>query len=330
MSTHKANKGSKASNTKATTATHAQNNDEISYDIITTDSWNINEHVCGPAKPNKSGQGKSAPFTYNKRKFFIKVPKMYCPFGASKPKPKPGDKEQENPPWSLQLSFGDDPQSQTFHKKALEFDQFMIDQAAKPDNCVSWLGAPKTKTYSREVVESKYNPMVKPKDQGEGVSQYPPYIRAQFPTTFKSPYEFTCEIYDKNNVLMDISTNPEAPNCISKIITPGTYCSALLSGSIWCNSTGYGVTWRVAQLKFFPPKGLPKGKCLVDDPEDDEYSETSDNEKNSPEDDDNMTIIDDIDINDTIDANTSENNVSSSNKNTPDLTKAKKHPNKKM
>ena len=272
MSRKQANKAQ----SQAQTATQGQKDAEVSYDIVTVDSWNIKSHDCGAAKPNKSGQGKSAPFTYGGRRFFLKVPKMYCPFGASKPKPKPNEKEPENPSWSLQMAFGDDPQCQLFQKKANEFDAFMIDEGAKPDNCIGWLGASKSKLFSREVVESKYTGMVKySKKDGEINPLYPPFIRAQFPTTFKPPYEFTCEIYDSKNNLLDVSVNPLAPNSITKVIPSGVWCSALLSGSIWCSANGYGVTWRIAQLKVFPSKGLPKGKCLVGDPSDEDDSEES-------------------------------------------------------
>ena len=275
-------KAQSTQNTQNQTAPKAQSSkeEEVSFDIITTDSWNPLNHTCGLAKVNKSGQGKSAPFAYNKRRFFLKVPKMYCPFGASKPKLKPNEKEPENPQWSTQLSFGDDPACQSFQKKAEQFDKFMIDQAMLPENQVSWLGASKTKPFSREVVESKYTSMVKyVKKDGEITTQYPPFIRAQFPTTFKAPYEFTCELYDKNNELLNASPDPKADNCISKIITGGCMASALLSGSIWANANGFGVTWRIAQLKAFPSKGLPKGKCLVDDPEEDEDDEDVEEEQ---------------------------------------------------
>ena len=157
----------------------------------------------------------------------------------------------------------------------------MIDEGTKADNNVSWLGAPKTKPYSREVVESKYSRMVKfSKKDGEIQTQYPPFIRATFPTTFKAPYEFTCEIYDKDNNPLSVSLDPNSPNSIQKVIPPGCRCSALLSGSIWCNGTGYGVTWRVAQLKVFPANGaLPKGKCLVEDPDDEAESDGENTEE---------------------------------------------------
>jgi hypothetical protein len=280
------------------TATNTQNqsqsqNQEAKYDIINPDSWDITKHTCGAAKPNKSGQGKSAPFSYDGNRFYLKTPKMYCPFGASRPKPQPGKPEPLVPSWSLQMTFTDEAQSQVFQEKALAFDEFMIDEATKPENCVGWLGAPKTKLFSREVVESKYSRMVKysKSKDGEVNTQYPPFVRAQFPTTFKEPYELTCEIFDNVGKLMDASPNPLASNCVTKSIPPGSSCSALLQGSIWCTASGYGVTWKLAQVKVFPPKGLPKGKCLVDDPEEDEKETTDSSTKpesssmlNDPED----------------------------------------------
>lgn len=277
----------KTTTTQQTTKSSTTSDDtEVSYDVINAQSWNINEHNCGAAKANKSGQGKSAILTYGKRRFYLKTPKMYCPFGASQPKPKPGDAPKENEQWSVQLAFGDDETCQAFQQKAQEFDEFMIDEGVKPENNVGWLGASKAKPFSRDVVDSKYTKMVKyskDKTTGEASTQYPPFVRVSFPTTFKAPYEFTCEIYDKNNELLSVSTNPTAPNSITKVIQNGCWCTALISGSIWCTTQGYGVTWRVAQLKIFPPKGsIPKGKCLVDDPEDDDEEVEEEKEEKEP------------------------------------------------
>lgn len=267
--------------TKATRAPKTSTEDEeISYEIISTDVWNPDNHKFGNGKPNKNGQGKSAAFTYGTKKFYLKVPKMHCPFGASKPKPKAGQKEADVPQYSLQMSFGDDNSGRTFQDKALKFDQNMIEEGSKPERTVDWLGAPKAKPYGREVVESKYTPLVKysKTPDGEVNTQYPAFIRPQFPTSFKNKNEFTCEIYNHKNDLMNVSINPNDDNFIGKLVPPNCQCSALLQGSIWCNTTtGYGVTWRVMQLKVFPSKAaLPKGKCLVDEPEDDEENEGDD------------------------------------------------------
>jgi len=222
---------------------------------------------------------------------------MYCPFGASKPKAKPNEKEPENPSWSLQMSFGDDQDCQQFQQRALEFDQFMINEACKPDNSAGWLGSSKNKPYSKEVVESKYSPMIKyAKKDGEVRHEYPPFIRVQFPTTYKTPIEFTCEIYGANNQSITVSPNPVVDNSISKMIPPGVWCSALLSGSIWCTTGGFGVSWRIAQLKVYPPKGLPKGRCLVSDPEESEIESEKEDEKTTTPDSDVGEIVEEIEI----------------------------------
>lgn len=286
---------------RTATSTNSNNSEpEVSYDIITPQSWKVTDHKCGMAKPNKSGQGKSASLTYNHRRFYLKTPKMHCPFGAGKPKPKAGEIEKENAQWSVQMAFIEDAECQVFQQKANEFDEFMIDEATKLDNNVGWLGGSKTKPFSREVVESKYTRMVKyskDKNTGEQSTQYPPFLRASFPSTFKAPFEFTCEVYDKSNRLMTISPNNESLDCISRVIPPGSMCSALLSGSIWCNAQGYGVTWRVAQLKVFPPRGvIPRGKCLVDDPEESDEDESEDEKSDDDEETEIVEEDDDVEI----------------------------------
>ena len=289
-------------NNQSQVSTHSSSNNEVNYDILNVHSWDVRRHNCGLAKVNKSGQGKSAPLTYNKKRFYLMIPKMYCPFGASKPKPKPGDKEPENPSWSVQMSFGDDELCKIFQSKVNEFDQFIIDQACQPEYQISWLGASKTKPFIREIVESKYNPMLKyVKKEGEINHEYPPFIRAQFATTFKPPYEFSCEIYDKDSQLLKASINPDADDCINKVIPNGCYCSALLAGSIWANATGFGVTWKIAQLKVFPLRGLPKGKCLVDDPDDDDDSnDNSSNDNQNDNNDENEGMLNQsVEVNDT-------------------------------
>lgn len=281
---------------KSTTTTTTEEPNEVSYDIISPHSWNIQKHMCGAAKVNKSGQGKSASLTYNKRRFYLKTPKMYCPFGASKPPLKPGEVEKDHTQWSVQLAFGDDAECQIFHTKAEEFDQFMIDEGMKTENIVGWLGGSKAKPFSREVVENKYSNMIKvSKKDGEVQTQYPPFIRAALPSQYQSPFDFTCEIYDKNNELLSASPNASDPNGITHIIPAGCMCSALLSGSIWCNTSGFGVTWRVAQIKIFPSRAtIPKGKCLVDDPEEEDEEDEEDEEEEKEKEDDIEEVTEEV------------------------------------
>lgn len=267
----------KSAQSKSKNSYNGQSNEESSYIVIASDQWDLNRHNFGLAKPNKSGQGKSAPFTYDKKKFFLKVPKLYCPFGASTPKISDKDKEKQGekaPAWSLQMAFTDSDASRNFQNKVNQFDQLMIDQATKTEYQNSWLGTSKSKPWSKEVIESKYNPMLKhAKKNGEINDEYPPFIRAQLPTTFNAPISFTTEVYDENNNKLEISNDPDDDNFITKVIPPGCKCAALLSGSIWANVNGFGVTWRITQIKLFPKDGIPKGQCMLDDPVDEDEEE---------------------------------------------------------
>jgi hypothetical protein len=255
--------------------------DEANYEIIAPTKWNIAEMVCGLARPNKSGQGKTAGLSWKGKRFYLRTPKMFCPFGASKPKPIAGKAPNSNDKWSIQMVFGDDEESQIFQEKAQEFDSYMISEGTKPEYCVSWLDAPKSKLFNRDVVESKYTVMVKHSmKDGEIQSQYPPFIRPTFPTTFNPPCEFRCELYDRSNRLLSASPNEQDDKCIAKVIPPGSQCIALMGGSIWCTAKGYGVTWSIQQLKVYPSKSsIPRGKCLVGDPEDEDEDEEENPDK---------------------------------------------------
>lgn len=264
-----------ASSSSASTTTTSEP-EQTSYEIITPQTWTIKDHKIGVVKANKVGQGKSAKMTYRGRNFYVKTPKMYCPFDAQRPPKMEGKQPKENEQYTVQLAINDDDaECQMFHQKVMEFDEYMISEACKPENCVNWLGAPKSKPYSREVVENKYSPMLKfskDKQTHEKSTMYPPFIRVGFPTTFKPPYEFTCEIYGKDNKTpLSVSTDPQADNCVSKIVPRGSMCSALLTGSFWSTAQSFGITWKIAQLKVFPPRDvLPRGKCIISDPEEEE------------------------------------------------------------
>jgi hypothetical protein len=240
--------------------------------ILNATNWIPNKSQTSTAKPNKSGQGKSVNLTYEGNRFYLKTPKMHVPFGGSQPPNLKGglnEKIKDIPQWNVQMVFSDDPENTTFLEKVREFDEFMINEAHRIDNNISWLGASRSKPFSKEVVESKYFPMLKhSKKDGEISDVYPPFIRIGLPTNYKNPKDFSCEFYDKDGILLNISANSLDSNSPTNMIPSGSYCAALIQGSIWCTSNGFGVTWKVAQIKIFPPKGsIPRGKCLVNDPD---------------------------------------------------------------
>ena len=184
----------------------------------------------------------------------------------------------EHPTGTAFICVSDDAENATFLEKVKAFDEFMISEAHKIDNNISWLGASRSKPFSREVVESKYFPMLKhSKKDGEISTVYPPFIRISLPTDYKNQKDFSCEFYDKDGTILSASSNAGDSNNPATVIPPGSYCAALMSGTIWTTSNGFGVTWKCAQVKVFPPRGsIPRGKCLVDDPEDDSESESED------------------------------------------------------
>jgi hypothetical protein len=253
--------------------------DKVPFYIITPQAWIPSKHNFGVTKPSSWRHGGTVSILYEKERFYLKTPRMYCPFGAWKSRRD----HVKNINWVIQMSFGDDSESQIFRKKVHKFDKLMIKEGMKPENSSNWLGSPKTRPYIREVVQSKYNPTSKvfiDKMTGEPLTQYPPFIRLVLPTRLSKTKEFVFKAFDENDNMMNLSPDPQSPDYISNVIPPRCWCSALISGCIWyhkSSGTEYGVTWRVAQIKIFPTKdALPKGKCLVDDPDDEEEGEVID------------------------------------------------------
>lgn len=270
---------SRSAQTKSAQSTRStQPTDDVSYQILDIKSWNPKLYKpLVEAKPNKNGQGNTAGLTYDGKRIYLKTPKMYLPFGASLPKVKPGEKPSNQ--WTIQMAMGETPDLQQFQLKAKDFDDFFVDYASQPEISFSWLKSSKAKPFSKDVVQSKYTNMLKyPKTkEGEIDSRYPPFIRVQVPTTYENKEkgtkaEIACEIYDHNNqpILASLDPNSRDLPPLSKVITPGMTASTLLQANgVWCTNAGFGVTWKIAQIKLFPAKGLPKGQCLVNDPESD-------------------------------------------------------------
>ena len=201
---------------------------------------------------------------------------MRLPFGIGR-----GMNEQG---YNIQLSFDrDNEESQTLLKKCEEFDRTMIDAAEK--NAFDWGLAPsKSQKVSREIIQSKYKPMVKyPKfakthpQAGDVNPEWPPYMVVQLPQSQGKPAseeansqavapQFTTELYSSKKSLLSVSDENLPAQC---------RCTTLLYGTGYSSSTGFGVSWKAAQIMVFPRAGLPSKQCLIDeDGEDIEENET--------------------------------------------------------
>ena len=262
------------------------------YHIVTLDEFDPSKVAFGKPKSNTHG-GKFIPLNYEGKRLYLKLPKLPAPFGL-------GTGQEDKEKFNVQLALEDTPAGKLLREKAAEFDEHILKTAEK--NQCEWLGASKTKQMSRELIEDKYSNMLKfPKKAGstEINPDYPPFIRIQLPRTASTKAEdnddqpskegvFRTELFDNKNNPIDISFDTIPSRC--------ELSSLLYATSIWSSKTGFGVSWRAQQLKVFPRPGLPKGRCLIEDPEEDdlENQENSENQENDVEDVEETEEVEDV------------------------------------
>jgi hypothetical protein len=130
---------------------------ELPY--IIEDFLNIDPaHITlGAIKPNKF-QGSSVPIRYKGKALYVTYAAHTCPFGAS---PSKDEKDEYKQTYALgkkitgyttSIQCEKDYESDPYYKKAVELDQFFIEQCIQ--NSVAWgLGGSKTKPIAREAIE---------------------------------------------------------------------------------------------------------------------------------------------------------------------------------
>jgi hypothetical protein len=275
--------------------------EDTTFVIVPANEWEPTKHNIGTPKANKQGKGNTANLSYLGKRFFLRTPaKLLAPFGASKPFEGKSDQQdqpqqsdnQTSKAYTLQLALPSE-----FEDKVNEFDQFIPDHVltkfdlSNPDLAKAWgantithkVGTDKFKT----VFESRYTLMKKvgKKKPSSGVD-YPPMIRVQFINNYNHPELFTTEFYDAAGKQITATSNPLDDNYICKVIPPQTHCSLLLSASVWVTGQGFGVTWKIQQARIYVSKGIQLGRCLLDDPVDDEEADndsTQDEDENEDE-----------------------------------------------
>lgn len=231
-------------------------NNPIKPDIVLWSSFDPDKIVYSQIRDNKNGQGRSVPFLYNGHKLHLKSPTMLAPFGPT----HPAKSETKIPQWSMQLSMP----GEGFEEKCVCYDEHLIDKATK--NSEQWFG----KEVSKEVITDRLFRMVKGSN-----GKFPNYIRVRIPTFKTNEKEFDCEFYDPQfRTIPDVSPDPTSSRCITNIIPRQSRCRVLLKAdAVWCSSNGFGTTWRACQIVVYPPEGLPKGICQINDPLSDEEVE---------------------------------------------------------
>jgi len=244
----------------------------VRYDQFTPSSESIK---FSEAKPNKNGQGKNVRFEYNGQSLFVQTQKLRNPFGLSK---GVEGTAQYGKKFSCTLSFDmSNPKGKAFRKAMEDLQELMVKEAY--NKRVEWeLG--KTKKESRDLTEKEVRRLMTPvvrvpvdKKTGEEISEFPPTFRVTFNTKNDEKTgevtAITSEIFDENGTkVRDVDDSTIKPNSHVKVL--------MFANSVWVSSAGFGINWRIKQIKVYPSDGLPTGKCLIDDNDEDDIVVGSD------------------------------------------------------
>jgi len=254
------------------------------YNITRTSDWepSLENHEFKKASTNSHGS-TSIGFNYKGSRTYLKTPKMRAPFGLGR--------GMDNKGYVIQLTFDkDNAPAADFLERCKQFDETMIQ--AGIDHAFEWgITQKKDKVPSREVVEDRYKPMVKyprypknhPTKAREINPEYPPYIQVSLPESKPKEGEeaadeasdevvdFLTELYNKNKELIPINEQTLGKHC--------QLTGLIYATSAYSSTTGFGVSWKAAQLMVFPKGGLPTGTCLIDDDVDDSSEEDASHEQ---------------------------------------------------
>ena len=219
--------------------------------------------------------GKRIGMKYNNGRLLWKLPKMRAPFGI-------GQGMQGNG-YNLQLSLDDDNEAakefETIYKQIDEnFKEYAINNAYE-------LGITKKKGdkgAAKNAVDEKFKPLVKvatysqnkapsPDLVGEPNPDYPNYIQLAIPLSNKDgKTEVLTEFYDRDGKRIEIND----PEDLMTVIPRQSRCTVLTTGSAWSGTPGFGISMRAQQVRVYANnESIPRGQCLIDDPEDEEEEE---------------------------------------------------------
>ena len=228
--------------------------------------------------------GKRIGMKYNNGRLLWKLPKMRAPFGI-------GQGMQGNG-YNLQLSLDDDNEAakefETIYKQIDEnFKEYAINNAYE-------LGITKKKGdkgAAKNAVDEKFKPLVKvatysqnkapsPDLVGEPNPDYPNYIQLAIPLSNKDgKTEVLTEFYDRDGKRIEIND----PEDLMTVIPRQSRCTVLTTGSAWSGTPGFGISMRAQQVRVYANnESIPRGQCLIDDPEDEEEEEEEEDMNVSP------------------------------------------------
>jgi len=249
-----------------------------------------------------------APVEYEGKKLYLQTPEMLVPYGLSQYKAKEGEDQDENAPWTLDLSFAgheENTEVGVFMTKLQEVEDVLKEAAFqnkwKKDN-KNKDPKKRNKSVSKEVLNSFVSSQVRystgPKSVDEnGNPKYPPTMKVKVPCVKGN---FLCEVYDEDKKA--VTDKP-----LNEMLVKGSRAKCLLECGVVFIGASISLTWKLSQIKV-RHTGRVQGYGFIDD---------SDGEGDSNDDDGN-------DDNDDNDSNEAESKSKQVTKTTSTKTSAKK------
>lgn len=210
--------------------------------VFNVSDLDVSKFVYSEPKTNAMG-GQSVYISANEHgdKIVLQTPKCAVPFGLNTfEPPKGGDKK-----YSVDLSLrGNSPPMQNFTKLIQDFDDHNANVAVQ--QCQSWF----KKHLDESVIDELYKSTLKTQ------KNHAPLMKVKLPSRND---EFLGDIFDKNKNKIDMSA-----------ITPGCTVQAIVECvGMYFIAREFGVTWKIIQLKVYPPNKLIGYAFLDDEPDED-------------------------------------------------------------
>lgn len=275
------------------TQTQTKSKRETSHVVIDFLDLDTSKFSFMPPKKNQHG-GKMINIKYGGKNLYVRYPKKTNLFGISSNTEKNASYEngKKITGYTLSVSFGhkDSYDQDPYYQKALELDEFFIDQCI--ENSMLWgLGGTKTNPKSRDHfsgdddkgANGAWKRLVKwsykvDEDTGERVYQdYAPRYEAGVPAVITEEADAKTGIKTQSAVFKSGVFNDEgeqfdevtSENCDA--ICPAWSDTSVLARWPRITQGTYGATLKpqVHQLRVYPREELSKDECLLDDDDED-------------------------------------------------------------
>ena len=241
--------------------------------IIPSENLDINRVMIGEIRANKAG-GKTVPIKYNGQPLQVRIPRIFYPAGVVvREDEKTGQRN-----YSMLASLkGCDPYAKersTDGTDVGQFYNFLTDLSEKivqhaMSSSGKWFGKSKSEAVLRETMKPILTPSVE-KINGEWVpnGKYPPSLRMKISIW---DGQVGMDAVDANGATIELTESN-----LEHVFAKRVECRMVLTPSIYVTGTGFGVTWRIAHAKVFPPTRVGAKAAFADIKEPDEPVEEED------------------------------------------------------